>query len=119
MTTIDFSRRIPSKIISADIASFNSLSTVTTYVPTRNEATSKSIKAAYDAMLAKQKKETELITMTKSATDAARQAEVEFHGAVLAMKESVRGQFGPNSDEAQAIGYKRKSEYKRPRRRTA
>jgi hypothetical protein len=30
----------------------------------------------------------------------------------------VRGQFGPNSDATQAIGYKKKSEYKRPRRRT-
>ena len=119
MTTVDFSRRISPKTITADIAAYNGLSTVNNYVPTRSEATPTGIKAAYDAMLAKQKKETELIAMTKSAADAARQAEVEFHGAVLAMKESVRGQFGPNSDEAQAIGYKRKSEYKRPRRRTA
>jgi hypothetical protein len=68
-------------------------------------------------MLAKQKQEIELTTPARAAVDAARQAEVEFHEAVLSMKESVRGQFGPNSDEAQAIGYKRKSEYKRPRRR--
>lgn len=36
---------------------------------------------------------------------------------MLSMKESVQGLFGPNSDEAQAIGYKHKSECKRPRRR--
>jgi hypothetical protein len=56
--------------------------------------------------------------LLKAANDAARQAEWDFHNAVLAMKESVKGQFGPDSDAAQAIGYKKKSEYKRPRRRT-
>lgn len=55
-------------------------------------------------MLAKRQKENELQAMIKTASDAARQAEVEFHDMVMAMKESVRGQFGPNSDEAQAIG---------------
>jgi hypothetical protein len=33
------------------------------------------------------------------------------------MKQSVPGQFGPNSDEIQALGYKRKSLRKRNRRR--
>ncbi len=119
MTPVDFSRRIPTKTINTDIAAYHGLSTIVGYVPTRVEATAKNIKSDYDLMLAKQKAENELAAMLKSATDAARQAEVEFHGAVLAMKESIRGQFGPNSDEAQAVGYKKKSEYKRPRRRSA
>jgi hypothetical protein len=37
----------------------------------------------------------------------------------MAMKEAVRGHFGSDSNEAQAIGYKKKSERKRPRRRAA
>ncbi|MGC1306411.1 MAG: hypothetical protein WA885_04220 [Phormidesmis sp.] len=119
MTTVNFSRRVSSRTITTDIAAYHGLSTVTDYVPTRNEATPKNIKSAYDAMLAKQKRETELAAMLKAASDAARQSEVDFHSAVLAMKESIRGQFGPNSDEAQAVGYKKKSEYKRPRRRSA
>ena len=63
-----------------------------------------------------QKKETEMLAHAKAATDGARLAEWEFHNAILAMKESVRGQFGSDSNEAQAIGYKKKSERKRPRR---
>ena len=63
--------------------------------------------------------ETELLTKAKAATDKARQAEWEFHNAVMAMKEAVRGHFGSDSDEAQAVGYKKKSEHKRPRRRAA
>ena len=119
MNMIDFSRRVPVKTISTDIASYHGLNTIPAYVSVRTEASAKSIKAAYDGMLAAQKKEVELTATLNSAMDAARQAEVTFHDSILAMKESVRGQFGPNSDEAQAIGYKKKSEYKRPRRRQA
>jgi hypothetical protein len=53
--------------------------------------------------------------MLKAAADAARQAEWDFNNSVLGMKEAVRAQFGPDSNEAQAIGYKKKSEYKRHR----
>jgi len=119
MTTLNFSRRIPAKTISNDITAYHGSGTITDYIPTRPEATPKNLERAYSGMIAKQKKETEATATMKSAADAARQAEAEFHAAVLAMKESVRGQFGPNSDEAQAVGYKKKSEYKRPRRRSA
>jgi hypothetical protein len=119
MNTVDFSRRVSVKNLSADIDSFHGLSTITNYIPVRSEATPEALKAAYEAMLAKQQKETELMATLKAAAAAARLAEVEFHDRVMAMKESVRGQFGPNSDEAQAIGYKKKSEYKRRTRRSA
>ncbi len=119
MTTVNFSRRIPTKTLSTDINAFHGLSTIIGYRTTRPEATDANLNGAYQAMLDSQKREAELNATLKAATDAARQSEVEFHAAVLAMKESVRGQFGPNSDEAQAVGYKKKSEYKRPRRRSA
>jgi hypothetical protein len=37
----------------------------------------------------------------------------------MAMKETVRGLFGSDNNEAQAIGYKKKSERDRPRRSVA
>lgn len=116
MNDTNFSRRVPAKKITADITAYNGLDAVTGYVPSRSEASPKSLKSAYDKMLANQKQEDKVTAQMKQASDAARMAEVEFHDAVLAMKESVRGQFGPNSDEAQAVGYKKKSEYKRRRR---
>ena len=116
MNKIDYSKKIPAKVIDADIESFHGLSFITNYIPVRSEATPEELKAAYDAMFSLQKQEVELAAQIKATSDAARQAEVEFHEAVLAMKETVRGQFGPNSDEAAAIGYKKKSEYKRRRR---
>lgn len=115
---INLFRRLPAKTISADVDSYNGLGTISNYIPTRSEATPTELKNAYETMLVKQQKETEANVLLKAAADAARQAEWDFHNAVLAMKESVRGQFGPDSDATQAIGYKKKSEYKRPRRRT-
>lgn len=119
MNTVDFSRRVPAKTIDADIDSFHGLNFIKNYIPVRSEATPEALKAGYEAMLAKQQKETELMAAIKAASDAARLAEVEFHDMVMAMKETVRGQYGPNSDEAQAVGYKKKSEYKRRTRRSA
>jgi len=119
MTTLNFSRRLSAKTITADIKALHGLSAVDKYTAIRPEASAKNLEQVYSSMIASQKKEVELIATTKSAVDAARQAEIEFHAAVLAMKETIRGQFGPNSDEAQAVGYKKKSEYKRPRRRSA
>ncbi|PZO16320.1 MAG: hypothetical protein DCF25_12595 [Leptolyngbya foveolarum] len=116
MTPVDFSRRVRAKTLSADITAYHGLSTVSKYTAVRPEASAKSLETSYGSMIAQQKREAELAANMKSAADAARKAEVDFHDAVLAMKESVRGQFGPNSDEAQAVGYKKKSEYKRPRR---
>jgi hypothetical protein len=116
MNKIDYSKKIPAKVIDADIDSLYGLSFITNYIPVRSEATPEELQAAYDTMFSLQKQEVELTAQIKAISDAARQAEVEFHEAVLAMKETVRGQFGPNSDEAAAIGYKKKSEYKRRRR---
>jgi hypothetical protein len=119
MAIVNITRRLSSKIINADVDSLNGLGTVAKYIPIRSEATPESLKAAYETMLAKQQKETELSVTLKAAADAVRQAEWDFHNAVLAMKESIKGQFGPDSDEAQAVGFKKKSEYKRRRRRSA
>jgi hypothetical protein len=55
----------------------------------------------------------------KAAADKARLTEWKFHNDILAMKEFVRGIYGSDSDEVQAVGYKKKSERRRPRRSAA
>ena len=44
-------------------------------------------------------------------------AQWAFHDYVLGTKDQVKAQFGPNSNEIQALGLKKKSEYKSPSRR--
>ncbi len=75
------------------------------------------LQEAYQAMLISQQTETEKLALYRAAADAARLAEWEFHNAVLAMKEVVRGQYGSDSDQAQAVGLKKKSDRKRPSRK--
>jgi len=52
-----------------------------------------------------------------AARDAATAAEWDFHNTMLAVKEQVIAQFGKNSDQVQALGLKKKSEYKAPTRK--
>lgn len=116
MAVTDTTRRLTLKVLDHDLESFNGLDAVANYVVSRPNAAPEVLRQNYDAMMAARKKETEMTALLKAAIDMARQAEWEFHNSVLAMKESVRGQFGSDSNEAQAVGYKKKSERKRPKR---
>jgi hypothetical protein len=117
MPTQDTTRRLRPQIISQDITSFHGLQTIGTYDTSRSDASAAKLQQAYQAMLAQQQAENERLALYRAAADAARLAEWEFHNAVLAMKEVVRGQFGSDSDQAQAIGLKKKSDRKRPIRK--
>ncbi|MDZ8186620.1 MAG: hypothetical protein RMX96_17445 [Nostoc sp. ChiSLP02] len=117
MATPDTTRRLRPKLISQDITSLHGLQTIRTYDTTRADASVVNLQQAYQAMLTQQQAETEKLTLYRAAADAARLAEWEFHNAVLAMKESVRGQFGSDSEQAQAVGLKKKSDRKRPTRK--
>ena len=75
------------------------------------------LQEVYQAMLICQQTETKKLALYRAAADAARLAEWEFHNTVLAMKENVRGQYGSDSDQAQAVGLKKKSDRKRPSRK--
>ncbi len=119
MPTQDTNRRLTPKTLQQDIDAHNGLQTISGYATARPEATPDAIKAAYSAMLAKQKEETEKQAIFKAAADAARLAEWEFHNSILAMKEAVKGQFGSDSDQAAAVGFKKKSEHKRPGKKKA
>jgi hypothetical protein len=110
----DTNRRLGRPTINQDIDSLNGLNTVVNYAPTRADAALGRLQQTNQTMMDKQQFETEALAHYRAASDAARLAEWEFHNSVLAMKESVRGQFGSDSDESQAIGYKKKSSRKRP-----
>ncbi len=117
MTIQNTTRRLRPQLISQDVSSWHGLKTISTYETNRTDASADNLQQAYQAMLAQQQAETEKQALYRAAADAARLAEWEFHNAVLAMKEVVRGQYGLNSDQAQAVGLKKKSEYKRPSRK--
>ena len=68
------------------------------------------MKTAQDAELAAR------VTLS-TARDTSNAAEWDFHNFMLAAKEQVIAQFGKSSDQLQALGLKKKIEYKAPARR--
>ncbi|MFN6496858.1 MAG: hypothetical protein RMX65_007595 [Nostoc sp. DedQUE01] len=117
MPAQDRTRRLPPQSISQDVTSWHGLQTINSYDTTRTDASVDKLQQAYQAMLAQQQAETEKLTLYRAAADAARLAEWEFHNTVLAMKEVIRGQYGSDSDQAQAVGFKKKSDRRRSKRK--
>ncbi|MGP1383942.1 MAG: hypothetical protein ACTS2F_10315 [Thainema sp.] len=119
MPSTDTSRRLRPAYLEQDIESLRGLRTIPEYASIRPKTTIEALQSAYDEMIAAQDEASEAMVRAKAAADKARLAEWKFHNDILAMKELVRGVFGSDSDEAQAVGYKKKSERKRPRRPAA
>ncbi len=119
MATQNTSRRLTPQIIAQNVDSLNGLKAIPNYSTPRSGASLETLEQAYQVMLAQQQTETKQLALYRAAADAARLAEWEFHNTIIAMKEVIRGQFGSDSDEAQAVGLKKKSDRKRPTRQKA
>ncbi|MBE9157609.1 hypothetical protein IQ265_12350 [Nodosilinea sp. LEGE 06152] len=119
MPNTDTSRRLRSTYLGQDVDSLRGVRTIADYTSARPETTIDGLQSSYAEMMAAQDEETAIMVRAKAAADKARLAEWQFHQNVLAMKELVRGVYGSDSNEAQAVGYKKKSERKRPRRSAA
>ena len=119
MANTDTSRRLRPTYLDQDVDSLRGARTIAGYTSGRPETTLEGLQNSYAEMMAAQEGETEIMVRAKAAADKARLAEWKFHQNILAMKELVRGVYGSDSDEAQAVGYKKKSERRRPRRSAA
>ena len=68
-------------------------------------------------MLSTQQAEVTAQAALNSARDLAAEAEWQFHNYILDLKNQVIAQYGVNSNQVQALGLKKKSEYKTPVRK--
>ncbi len=116
MTTQNTNNRISPSILNADQDIFQGLQTLTDYRPQLQEASIPQIEQAQAEMLRSQNLEAQLKAQSRAAVDAARIAEWAFHNTILEAKNAVIAQFGADSSEAQTVGRKKKSAYKRPMR---
>ncbi len=117
MTTQNMNNRITPSILSADEEVFQGLQTIAEYAPQRQEASVFRLEATQAEMVRLQKIEVQLKAQYRAALDAARLAEWTFHNGILEAKNAVIAQFGSDSSQAQTIGRKKKSAYKRPARK--
>ena len=109
-------RRNSPQIISDDVDSLDALKGIEGYDPSNTDFTAAKVEAGKDAMDTARTTETQAEAALKAARDAANAAEWAFHNLVLGAKKQIVAQFGDDSNEAQAVGLKKKSEWKLPTR---
>lgn len=106
-------KRLQPAVLQADQDAFNALKSIANYAPANQSYTIANVTTSHNELQAAQT----LAVQTQAAADAARDQLVAkqwaFHDMMLAAKDQVKAQYGPNSDEVQSMGIKKKSEYKK------
>src|SRR5687768_8006355 len=110
-------RRIPPATLQADLESYAALQAIESYAPLNGRCELGALATLKQKMEARQTAETQAAGALAAARDAAVETEWEFHNDITNAKTQVEAQFGPNSDQLQSLGRKKKSERARPTRR--
>lgn len=118
MPSVDTSKRLREAIVKDDIKALQGAKGFSNYIAFRPEAQIKVLCELEEKMRIAQEAEIQAKAQYRATVDAAQQKEWEFHNAVLSMKKSVLAQYGDDSNEAEAVGYTKKSDRKRPQRST-
>jgi hypothetical protein len=112
------SKRLPPGKIEADESGFAALQAITSYTPINPAYSLDAVANAYLELENLRRAEAQAQAAMTAARDGAVAKEWEFHNLMLGVKEQVIAQFGKDSGEVEALGLKRKSEYKPPTRRS-
>lgn len=110
-------KRLRPSQIQSDKDALAALQAIENYAPANADYTLAKITTAQTTLAAAQRAEVQAAAAAAAARDEAMTAEHDFHNLMLGAKNQVVAQFGDNSNEAQSLGLKKKSEYRRPTRR--
>lgn len=113
------SKRLPPVKIEADENGFAALQAIPDYTPINPAYSLKAVGGVHAELEGLRQREAQAAMAAAAARTHAVAKEWEFHNLMLGVKEQIIAQFGKDSKEVQALGLKRKSEYKSPRRRGA
>lgn len=111
------SNRLRPNQVTEDESAFAALQAMAGYAPVNQAYTLAAITAAHAALQSAWTAETQAETAYATARDNAVGKEREFHNLMLGAKDQVTAQFGRDSNEVQALGLKKASERKAPRRK--
>jgi hypothetical protein len=112
-------KRLPPGKIEADENGFAALQTITGYTPINNTYSLDAVRSAHEELRALRRSAADAQAQAQAARESAVAKEWEFHNLMLGVKEQVIAQFGKDSGEVEALGLKRKSDYKPPKRRSS
>ncbi|HEX8136942.1 MAG TPA: hypothetical protein VF544_05085 [Pyrinomonadaceae bacterium] len=103
--------------IQANEDAFAALQAIEGYAPNNAAYTLAAVTAAHTTLIEKQQAAVQAEAAAETARDEAVTEAWRFHNTILGVKDQVRAQFGKDSSQVQALGLKRKSEYKPPQRK--
>lgn len=108
--------RTSPKILDADLQTVDAIGEMPDFKPFDKGLAHAALIAARDAMRSAQTAEDAAKRAADAARDAADLAERSFHDLVTKAKTAIKGQYGADSTQVQAVGLKRQSEIARGRR---
>jgi hypothetical protein len=112
-------KRLPPGKIEVDENGFAALQTITGYTPINSTYSLDAVRAAHEELRNLRQAAATAQAQAQAARESAVAKEWEFHNLMLGVKEQVIAQFGKDSGEVEALGLKRKSAYKPPKRRSS
>jgi hypothetical protein len=111
-------KRLPPVKIAGDKNGFAALQTIKGYTPINSTYSFDAVRSAHDELQSLLSAEAQAQAQAQGAREKLIAKEWEFHNLMLGVKEQIIAQYGKDSAEVAALGLKRKSEYKPPRRRS-
>ncbi len=106
-------KKLAQNILQADLDAFTGLQTIAGYKPANSMYEVPALQTVKDEMDALQKQRLQLETQLATVRDLANKKENDFHELMIGAATSVEAQFGRDSNELQAVGRKKVSEFKR------
>lgn len=97
--------------------SFAALKNIADYAPANPAYTIAKIQTSETGLNNKAQLESQINAAAAAARDDSVASEWEHHNLMLGARDQVVAQYGRDSNEAQAVGLKKKSEYKTPGRK--
>ncbi|MBV8857203.1 MAG: hypothetical protein JOZ02_09760 [Acidobacteria bacterium] len=110
-------KRLRPAQIAEDESGFASLQAMALYEPANQAYSLQAVNTAHGLMLSARTEEAQQQAALDTARDNAVAKEWAFHNLMLRVKDQVIAQFGPDSNEVQALNLKKTSERKAPQRR--
>lgn len=112
-------RSLKPSLLIADRQSFAALKNITGYAPANPAYSLASVQDALTDLDRKLEAATQAEAAAKTARDEAVASAWTFHNKIVGVKDSVSAQYGKDSNELQAVGRKKTTEYKKPTRKAS
>ena len=119
MPPVNETRALRPQELQDDLDALAALKVMAGYAPVDTNLTPANLQATADDREGKETTHSQTIDAEKAARDNKVAAQWLLHNRILKAKKAVVGQFGEDSNEAQAVGLKKKSEKAKPKKKPA